>query len=408
MEDRVLTPHQQKEFFDILGDPKNLTANIITQLFAYMKKSGIKFYPNDIIVIGPNESKFVKPNTKTSIGIYIANKFLWEDLEIFGYVNKIITGKMNGKIDACMSKALMAGDITREQYGNYIDRSQWLYGGPLAFVINTSLSETLLTLPPKAKTQRKQLIEENKDGLESNDPQVSAHIEKTVVKTALEEMKNKNDPATALFEAGCGIDPYNQYKTIMVMKGAIQDNTGESPTGYKIITSNYDTGITKEDMPKIADTVVTSSYSSGVATQDSGSNGKKYNALFQRVRIQKRDSDCRTNDTIDVYLTEDNSEDFVWRYIKEGNKVILLTPDNIGKYINKTVKMRTGIHCKAKDPEYCSRCVGERPYRIGVRNIGFTFMTISGSTLNASLKVKHDVSVKLYNLTIDNVMKYVK
>ena len=69
--------------------------------------------------------------------------------------------------------------------------------------------------------------------------------------------------------------------------------------------------------------------------------------------------------------------------------------------------MRTPIHCKCKDPEYCSRCVGDRIYRIGVRNIGFTFLTISGSTLNASLKKKHDVSIKLYDITIDDVLKYV-
>ena len=270
------------------------------------------------------------------------------------------------------------------------------------------MSETVLTLPPAAKAQREKLLRENKEGLEANDPQVSTHIERTVVDTALAEMRKKNDPAMALFDSGCGIDPYNQYKTISVMKGAIQDNTGESPTGYKIITSNYDSGISKEDMPKIADTVVTSSYSSGVATQDSGTNGKKYNALFGRVRIQKRGTDCGTQDTIKVNITKSNAEDYIWRYIREGSKVVMLTPDNIDKYIDKTVAMRTGIHCKAKDPEYCSVCVGDRPYRIGIRNIGFTFMTISGSTLNASLKVKHDVSVKLYTVSVADVMKYVE
>lgn len=408
MAGRILNETQQAELFRLIGDPEKLDAHIISNLFAYMKKTGIKYYPSDVIVIGPNESKFVKPNTRTTIGLYLANKYLWEDLAIFGYINKPITGKLNGKIDAAMAKALMSGEITREQYGRYIDRTQWLYGGPLAFIINTSLSETVITLPPAAKSQRKKLLEENRAGLEANDPQISTHIEREVVKTALDEMRKKNDPAMALFDSGCGIDAYNQYKTIMVMKGAVQDNTGESPTGYKVITSNYDTGITKEDMPKIADTVVTSSYSSGVATQDSGTNGKRYNALFQRVRLQKRGSDCGASDTIDVAITTSNAEDYTWRYIREGSKLVMLSPDNIDNYIGKTVKMRTGIYCKAKDPEYCSCCIGDRPYRIGVRNIGFTFMTISGSTLNASLKRKHDVSVKLYTISPEEVLKYVK
>lgn len=403
----MLSEAKQKEAFDLMGDPKNINADAIVSLFAYTKKYGIRFHPDDGIVIGPNESKFVNPNTVTTLGIYIANKYLFEDLEIFGYINAIITGKANGKIDKAMAKALQAGDITREQYGVFIDRAQWLYGGPLAFIINVSLSETVMSLPRAAKEKRKELLETNAEGIKRNDPQVSAHIEKEVVTVALEEMRKHPDPSLALFDSGCGLDPYNQYKTIFVMKGAVQDNTGESPTGYKIVTSNYDTGVSKEDMPKIADSVVTTAYSSGVATQDSGTNGKKYNALFQRVRLQARGSDCKTTDTLQVDITADNSEDYIYRYIMEGSKPVMLTSENINSYIGKTVRMRSGICCKAPDPEYCSCCVGDRPYRIGIRNIGFAFMSISGSTLNASLKKKHDVSIKLYNLKVEDVLKYV-
>lgn len=404
---RMLNMEQQQKLFGLMGDPKQLDVDVIVNLFAYTKKYGIRYHPDDIIVIGPKESPFVKSGTKTTVGIFIVNKYIFEDLGIFGYVNKPITGKINGKIDKQLAAALKAGDITREQYGVYIDKTQWLYGGPLAFIINTSLSETVLTLPPGAKKKREQLLKDNDAGIRANDPQVSFKVEHEVVEAALQEMRTRNDPAMALFDSGCGIDPFNQYKTIFVMKGAVQDNTGESPTGFKIVTSNYDTGVTKEDMPKIADTVVTSAYSSGVATQDSGTNGKKYNALFQRVRIQPRGSDCGTKDTIEAHITEDNTDDYMYRYIIDGGKLVMLTPENIDKYIGKTVHMRSGLHCKAHDPEYCSKCVGDRLYRIGIRNIGFTFLTISGSTLNAALKKKHDVSIKLYDVTVEDVMKYV-
>lgn len=408
MAGRILTAEQQAKLFELMGDLEKLDADRLSKLFAYHRKTGIAYYPDDIITIGPEQSKFVKPKTVTTLGIFIANKFILEDLGIFGYVNKPITGKLNGAIDGAMSKALMSGDITREQYGQYIDRTQWLYGGPLAFIINTSLSETLLSLPPAAKKLREKLLAENKDAIAANDPQAAVHIERAVVNAALEEMRKSGDPSMALFDSGCGIDPYNQYKTIMVMKGAVQDNTGESPTGYKVITSNYDSGISKEDMPKIADTVVSSAYSSGVFTQDSGTNGKKYNALFQRVRIENRGSDCGTKDCLDIMITKDNAEDYIWRYIMVNGKPLMLTPENIKQYIDKDVKLRSPVHCKAKDPEYCSVCVGDRPYRIGIRNIGFTMMTISGATLNASLKKKHDISIKLRTITVDDVLKYVE
>lgn len=408
MAGRILTAEQQAKLFELMRDLEKLDADRLSKLFAYHRKTGIAYYPDDIITIGPEQSKFVKPKTLTTLGIFIANKFILEDLGIFGYVNKPITGKLNGAIDGAMSKALMSGDITREQYGQYIDRTQWLYGGPLAFIINTSLSETLLSLPPAAKKLREKLLAENKDAIAANDPQAAVHIERAVVNAALEEMRKSGDPSMALFDSGCGIDPYNQYKTIMVMKGAVQDNTGESPTGYKVITSNYDSGISKEDMPKIADTVVSSAYSSGVFTQDSGTNGKKYNALFQRVRIENRGSDCGTKDCLDIMITKDNAEDYIWRYIMVNGKPLMLTPENIKQYIDKNVKLRSPVHCKAKDPEYCSVCVGDRPYRIGIRNIGFTMMTISGATLNASLKKKHDISIKLRTITVDDVLKYVE
>lgn len=405
---RVLTAEQQAEAFRMLGDPKKFNVDVVSAMFAYHKNGGIKFYSSDIITIGPTESRFVKAGTKTNLGIYITNKYLIEDLEVFGYINKPFTGKVLGNIDSSLSKALQEGDVTREQWGTYIDRSQWFFGGPMAFIMNVSLSETVMQLPPKAKKLRKELLEEKKDDIAAGDPQASMHVEREVVSAALAEMRKTGDPSMALFDSGCGIDPYNQYKTIFVMKGAVQDNTGESSTGYKIVTSNYDEGVSKDDMAKIADSVVTSAYSSGVATQDSGTNGKKYNALFQRVRLQPRGTDCGTKDTIDVLITPDNADGYIYRNIVDGSKIRMLTPDNIKTYHGKTVKMRTGIHCKAPDPEYCACCIGDRPYRIGIRNIGFAFMSISGSTLNASLKKKHDVSIKTYNVTLSDVLKYVK
>ena len=407
IKDRVLNAEQSKELFGLLGDPKNIDTPTICKLFAKHKKSGQKFSPSDRIIIGPEQSKFVKPNTVTTVGIYILNKFLFEDLEIFGYINKTVSNKFNSKIENALSKALQEGDITVDQYANYIDRAQYLLGGPMAMVINVSISETMLWLPPEAKKLKKKLLEENAEGIKANDPNVASHIEHAVVDKALEEMHKTNDPALAYFDSGCGIDAYNQYKTIVVMKGAIQDNTGESASGYKIITSNYDEGISKEDMPKIADAVVTTAYSSGVATQDSGTNGKRYNATYQDKRLLDPGSDCGSTTYFETVLQTGLKDSYIYRYISDNGKLIMLTPDNIDKYVGQKIKLRTPLHCMAEEPCFCSKCVGDRPYRLGTRNIGFFFMTISGSTLNAALKKKHDVSVKLYPVSVDEVLKYV-
>ena len=191
------------------------------------------------------------------------------------------------------------------------------------------------------------------------------------------------------------------------MKGAIIDNTGESTTGYKIVTSNYNEGVSKEDMPIIADSLVTAAYSKGVSTQDSGTLSKKYNAVLQGIRLLPNGSDCGTTKTREQEITESNADDYLYRYIVEKGKLVQLTQDNIKQYIGKTVNMRTPIYCKAKDPNYCSVCTGERLHRVGIKNVGLTFNIISGSLLNASMKKFHDISIKTYHVGVPELMKYV-
>lgn len=399
---------KQEEFFQILGDPPKFTADTFVKLFAYTKKgNGIRFYTDDIIKIGPEHSPFVTPGTITTIGIYMANKFLFEDMKVFGYINKTLSDKTLGKIDKEIAAAVKEGDLTREQVGVYIDKCQYLFGGVLAHIINTSITSTLITLPPSAKKLRAKLMDENKERLDANDPEISAMIENAVVDEALKEMRKTGDPAIALYDSGTGVDVYNNYRTMFVMKGAIADNTGMFPTGYKIIKSNYDDGITKEDVPLIADSLVRSSYLRGVATQDSGASSKGYNAINQRIVLMERGSFCHTTQTQAIEITEKNKSDYVYRFIKTSAKEpVMLTLDSIDQYVGKVVHMYTARHCKSKDPGYCNICVGDSPYRIGVKNVGLTFSIIMGATMNASLKAMHKTKVELYKLTPDDLTRF--
>lgn len=396
----------QSEFFDLFLDTEtinNPSAELFSNLFARHKDGLPKFYVDDIISIGPPQSPFVKENTSTTIGIFIVNKFILEPLKVFGYVNHPFDDKTIGRMEDGVADALMQKEISVDQAAEYINRCQYLFGGPLAHLINPSINPDIMTLPPAAAALKKKLLEENKEGIEKNDPQVSSKIEKEVTKVAMDWMNDRNDPSLSFFKSGA-IDPYNNYRTMFVMKGAVKDNTGESPTGYKIVTSEYDNGISKEDMPKIADTVVTSSYNSGVATQDSGYMGKKYNTVLQRIKLLEKGSDCKSTDTLNVVITNKH----LYRYIIDGNKLVCLTPDVIDKYKGKVCKLRSPLHCHAKDPYYCNVCMGDRLYDIGVHNVGLTVSIMSGATLNAALKTKHNVTVGTYNIKLSDILKYVK
>lgn len=392
----------QTAYFEALGDLHNPTAQLFADLFAAHKDSPPKYHVDDMIIIGPEQSPFVKENSSTTCGIYLFNKFILEPLKIFGYVNKPFGKKELDALEDGISDGLMQKDLTTEQVAEFIDRLQFLLGGPLAHLINPSINPDIMTLPPQAAALKKKLLAENKAGIEANDPQTSSKIEKEVTKVAMDWMNERNDPSLSFFKSGA-IDPYNNYRTMFVMKGAVKDNTGESPTGYKIVTSEYDNGITKEDMPKIADTVVTSSYNSGVATQDSGYMGKKYNTILQRVKLLERGSDCKTPDTFQTVITNRH----LYRYIMENGKPVCLTPEVIDKYKGKVCKLRSPLHCHAKDPYYCNICMGDRLYDIGVHNVGLTVSILSGATLNAALKTKHNVTVGTYTIKEEDILKYV-
>lgn len=392
----------QTAYFEALGDLHNPTAQLFAELFAAHKDSPPKYHVDDMIIIGPEQSPFVKENSSTTCGIYLFNKFILEPLKIFGYVNKPFGKKELDALEDGISDGLMQKDLTTEQIAEFIDRLQFLLGGPLAHLINPSINPDIMTLPPQAAALKKKLLAENKAGIEANDPQTSSKIEKEVTKVAMDWMNERNDPSLSFFKSGA-IDPYNNYRTMFVMKGAVKDNTGESPTGYKIVTSEYDNGITKEDMPKIADTVVTSSYNSGVATQDSGYMGKKYNTILQRVKLLERGSDCKTPDTFQTVITNRH----LYRYIMENGKPVCLTPEVIDNYKGKVCKLRSPLHCHAKDPYYCNICMGDRLYDIGIYNVGLTVSILSGATLNAALKTKHNVTVGTYTIKEEDILKYV-
>ena len=76
----------QEEFFTIIGDCQNPTADIFATLFARYDDKSPKYYIDDYITIGPEQSPFVKPNSTTTIGIYIFNKFIIEPMKVFGYI----------------------------------------------------------------------------------------------------------------------------------------------------------------------------------------------------------------------------------------------------------------------------------------------------------------------------------
>ena len=128
--------------------------------------------------------------------------------------------------------------------------------------------------------------------------------------------------------------------------------------------------------------------------------GKKLAAAFQSIMVDEKGSDCGTTRTITMTLTKGNIKLFMYRYVLERGKLVMIDDDNFKSFIGKTVKMRTPLYCK--NDKYCSKCAGELYNKLGIQNVGLLTTRIGTSLLNSSLKQFHDMTLKTVEINIDD------
>ena len=139
-------------------------------------------------------------------------------------------------------------------------------------------------------------------------------------------------------------------------------------------------------------------------TCNQGSTGKiaeHVGIMMQTVVAGEKGSDCGTKRYVEVTLTKKNYTMFMYNYIIEGNRLIELTYDEMMKRIGKTVKMRFSAVCEMKGNQFCSKCLGESLYRIGIHNIGTATPQLMSRVKNISMKAFHDSQIKIHEIDVD-------
>jgi hypothetical protein len=163
-------------------------------------------------------------------------------------------------------------------------------------------------------------------------------------------------------------------------------------------------GIDIKDIPAHANSILASQYPASIATADSGYMGKNLLALLQMSELDEYGTDCGTKKLIPTKITKTNKSSMLYTWIDDGNgKLIMLTKDNINKYIGKYVKMRSPMTCT--NQKICSKCAGNLFHMLGVKHAGLYAVQISYSALNLGLKAKHDSVVSLFTIDPDNIIE---
>ena len=111
-------------------------------------------------------------------------------------------------------------------------------------------------------------------------------------------------------------------------------------------------------------------------------------------------SDCGTKRTLDVKLTNTIKKDYMYRYIVTDNgSLVLLTPENMDKYVGKTVKMRSPMMCVGE--KICNHCAGDLFYKLGIKNAGLTASRVATTLtrLNINFFVFPYRNIRVKNLS---------
>lgn len=375
----------------------NRTSITIMELFGEFNGKS-RFNPYDTIIIpansyGPKGKQNKKP-FKTTVGIWIFNKyFIEKDLfDIFHYINKTVDDDLYGDINTKLSYALAEDKITVKQLSDYSMKCQLFMS--FVSVLSPNYTEKMLTCSKAINKKKHELLQKYKKEIEAGDEIAATKMEKELLAYAVEYMKG--DPSMDMFLSGARGSIGNNFKNMFVMKGVIKDPDPNAKQPYKVATSNYIDGISPEEYALFANALAAGPYARAAKTANGGYLEKLFINALQHVTAGPVGSDCGTQNTITVTLDKKNIKSFMYSYIKEGNKLIELTSENMDKYIGKTVKFRYSSLCELKNGVKCHKCVGNAWYRINKTNIGAATPKIPSTLKNISMKAFHD-SVQQFN-----------
>ena len=363
--------------------------------------------PYDEIYMEPGtygkEGKKNKKRQLTTVGIFIFNRFAIEEelFDLFKYINHELNKKQLGKLTETMKYALLEDDITTSQLGNFLMKIQKIM--PYVAVLSPNISMDILNLASTLEPKKQKLLKENKEAIEKGDPVVVSNIEKELIKEAKDILKD--DPALDVYDSGAKSSYTNDFKNMYIMNGCIKDPDPKAKLPYKVATSSWMNGVSREEYVTLCSSLVAGPYARANKTQYGGYWEKLTISGYQHIKAGPKDSDCGTKDTVDVYLTEKNIGIWMYSYIKDGSSLVELTSKNKDKYLGKKVKFRFSSLCEySKDPTcICNKCLGNLFYRVGITNVGASMPAIPARLKNISMKSFHNSQVTTHKLDLMKV-----
>lgn len=391
-----ITNPKDLEYLLNISQEEAAKKSTIMKLFAdFGNGSRFNTYDTIDIPIGKyGKTKKNKNRFTTTLGLWIFNKGMIEDMsDVLGYINEPITGGKYSEINKKVSYARLEDKITIEQLKKFIMQSQ-IYMSCTSALAPSHTMKMLLCTNEIEKKKKELLKTKYGEAIKNKDIKAAKDMESELMNFAKEYMNG--DPSMDMYNSGARSKFGSNFKDMYVMKSVVSRTDGS----YDVVTGSYISGIQKEDFIKMTDAGTAGPYYRARKTVDGGYKEKLFVSAYQHLKILGPGSNCGTNRTINVTLTKDNIDLYMYSFIVQGSRLIELTSDNKDGFVNKTVKLRFSSMCESKNG-ICEKCAGTLFNRLGINNAGLATAQVPDKLKNVSMKKFHDSNVNLIDIDIE-------
>lgn len=338
----------------------------------------------------------------TTVGRLILNRVLFYQLwnnRYFHYVNEPITAKVLQKEFKFIAQLMIEKKVSNIDFNRIIDLYQEL-GLRLSTLTNASVTAEMLLPNEEFNKKKDEMIY---SGYEKFKKTGNVLDFQEGEKRAIEFAKKyfEKNPMKQLYDSNNKASWTNDFKQLCITQGVIEKQIDNS---FIIVPESLNSGTKPEHIADTINVGMSSAGSRGLLTARGGALFKELADALQTVYGIDHDCGATTGEKI---KTNDKWE-LLNRYVIVNKKSILITLDNVDKYLGKEIEIRSPLHCKEGNDCYCSRCLGSSVFEITGQAkvpLGMYVSEIGTGILNAYMKAVHVAGVDLFK--IDDLNKFV-
>ncbi|MGL5711952.1 MAG: hypothetical protein ACRCX2_02960, partial [Paraclostridium sp.] len=349
---------------------------------------------------------------ETTVGRLILNRgyfnSIWFNKDTHMYINTVLDKKGVGKlynklVYMSLEKKIIVGGSQRDNTLALTKIIDAISDFNMKFGASFNASVSIDMMMPNEDWEkfRVEAIEKYKDPKTGKVPvEKLGELEKEIVEYS---KKHFNDNTMMeIYESGAKASWDADFKELNIFLGATPALTGKEPI---VSMNSLSKGMDINDMVGQANAGLVGGYSKSKATAQAGYIYKKIANAFQTVRAVR--GDCGTDKFLKVTIKRES--DLYGRYVKDGNKLVHITSDNIDKYIGKEIEMRSPVFCKQSGEDYCETCIGTTPFSVmdtDEVDIGLYTVRYATTLLNLYMKANHSLTVDFTK--IDDINKFIE